>query len=181
MAHKVSSVGFGLVHPSPMDLGTSPALRCLHSVGQTRALLIPPFCHPGRSGWPFWSPGTSWMGMARFVLFSVEQEAFSSFFLQGCFSGHLFTVILLQHFSLQGEMLAPACLGQGSVAGLWAAHWPIAPTFPLGFQFLLISFRKLFKCVPVSRASALPVLSCSWSGPSAEEALLFAMVQSTPR
>lgn len=73
-------------------------------------------CPSGRSGWAFWSPATSWIGLAGFMLFSVEQEAFSSFSLQSCISGHLFTVILSPHFSLQGVMLGPSCPGQGLVA-----------------------------------------------------------------
>lgn len=115
------------------------ALRCLLSVGHARALLIPPFCHSGRvcrSRWALWTPGTSWMGLAGFMLFSVEQEASSSLSLQGCISGHLFIVILLPHFPFHGVMLAPSCPGQGSVAvpGLSSLgqHWPIAPTLPLG-------------------------------------------------
>lgn len=119
------------------------------------------------------------MALAGFMLCSVEQEASSSFSLQDCISGHLFIVILLAHFFIQGVMLAPSCPGLGGnprVILSWAAHWPIAAAFPLGFQFLLISLRKLFKRVPVSCASALPAVS----GPSAEEALLFAVVQSTP-
>lgn len=137
------------------------ALRCLLSVGPTRAFLIPPFLasQDGPSGVLSWNP---WMGMARFVLFSLEQEAFFSFSLQGCISGHLFI------FSF------PRCDVGSLLLGV-IPSWPIAPPFLLGFQFLLISLRKRFKRVPVCCASALPVMSRSWSGPSAGEALLFAL------
>lgn len=104
MAHEVSSVGFGLVHPSPMDLEASQSPEVSARCGPHSC----PF-HP--SLLPLWQvrmglPGTSWMGMARFVAFSVEQEAFPSLSLS------LFPNAALQIPSTAGlERLPAPCFG----------------------------------------------------------------------
>lgn len=84
------------------------------------------------------------------------------FFLRGD------VVSLLPRAESQGYPLLGSTLAHCSYPPSWLS---VSPDFP----------QELFAGVPVSCASALPVVPCGCSGPSAEEALLFAVVQSTPR
>lgn len=146
MAHEVSSVGFGLVHPSPMDLEASQSPEVSAQCG-------PCSCPSHPSLLPPWQvrmglPGTSWMGMARFVAFSVEQEAFPSLSLplpkcctpnsQHCWPGEVASTLLWwatefgQHSGLTQNLL----LGTG-VSNLFSAffrhfnHVILFPGFPI--------------------------------------------------
>lgn len=190
MARGVSNVAFGLVHPSPVDLEASQSPEVSAQCG-------PLSCPSHPSFLPLWQglqvrmdllePWSLMDGLGWFMLLSVEQDAFSSpLFLSSRlhFWAHFHSDFVATFFFPScdiGSLLPRAGLSDSPrVIPSWAAHRPVVPTCPLGFQFLLISLRKLLKRVPVSCTSALPVVSCSCSGPSAEEALLF-VVQSTPR
>lgn len=117
------------------------ALRCLLGAGHARALLPPWQVRMGL-------PGTSWMGMARFVVFSVEQEAFSPLSLslpkcctpnsQHCWPGEVASTLLWwatefgQHSGLTQNLL----LGTG-VSNSFSAffrhfnHVILFPGFPI--------------------------------------------------
>lgn len=162
-AHEVSNVGSGLVHPSPMDLGASQSPEVSAQCG-------PRSCPSHPSFLPLWQVRMGLLescnlmdGLGRvyallyraggFLLFLSSKLHFWAPFHSDFIATFFFTRCDV------GSLLPRAGLGGSPrVIPSWAAHWPIAPIFPPGFQLLLISLRKLFQRVPVCCASASSVL-----------------------